>query len=403
MASYAASAEEFHSVSRFRSPVQETSPKLSAELESLPDYDSLESEWLALQGASDHSFFQSWGWIGCWLRLLPKDAKTHLLRVRIGGETAGLAILVERREWRRGFVLSRRLYLHETGRPEIDELTIEHNGVLARRDCAALVQGIALARLVEAVASGRFDEVILSGVGSGDRKTAHAIRHPDVRLLSWKCEPSYVVDLDRLRNGGGDGFEGLASSTRKSIRRAVRRAEQYGPLRVEEARSFQDAAGFLDALIALHQARWTKAGERGAFYSPWLRRFHSALIRSRLSEGEIQLLRVSMGNEPLGYLYHFQYRNRLYCYQWGLVRDEERRISHGLVCEALSLKHNLERPIRIYDLLHGDTEHKRRLGTHCEERFWLVLQRRRLDFRIENKLREVRRKFLRRTAAEGAA
>ena len=383
-------------VSEAATPGSEAVPDLFAELVPLPDYDSLAAEWSALQDASEHSFFQSWGWIGCWLRLLPQGTRALLLRVRIGGETVGLAVLLERRVWRRGLVHSRSLYLHETGRPEIDELTIEHNGVLVRRDCAGLAQAVALARLVEEVAAGRFDEIILSGVGPDYRQAAEGIRTPKAHLLVWKCEPSHVVELDRLRSGGPDGLGALAPSTRKGIRRALRRAEEYGPLKVEEARSVEEALTYLDALIELHQARWTGAGERGAFYSPWLRRFHAALVASRLPEGEIQLLRVSAGESVLGYLYHFQYRQRLYCYQWGLVRDEDRRISAGLVCEALSLKHNLEQPVRIYDLLHGDTEHKRRFGTHCEARFWLVLQRRRLDFGIENWMREVRRKLLRR-------
>jgi hypothetical protein len=37
------------------------------------DLDRLGQGWRTLEARSDASFFQSWGWIGCWLRHLPPD------------------------------------------------------------------------------------------------------------------------------------------------------------------------------------------------------------------------------------------------------------------------------------------------------------------------------------------
>jgi CelD/BcsL family acetyltransferase involved in cellulose biosynthesis len=383
--------------------------EVSAELVPLPPLPQVEAQWRALQEASDHSFFQSWGWIGCWLGLLPDDVKPLLLRVRRGREVVGLGIVGERTIRRYRLIRSRVARLNETGRPEIDKLAIEHNGVLVRRDCAEEARAAALSCLAAELRAGRWDEVVLAGVDPAYRAAAARVCGRGLDLLTLRDAPSYLVEIGDIRRAGGTIPDALRAGLRKEVRRALRAAAQIGPLRVVEARTAEEAQAFLAALIPLHEARWSEAGELGAFFSPWLRRFHPALIESRFAAGEIQLLRVSVGGTPIGYLYHFRHGRRLYGYQWGLALDDRRAIKPGLLCDTLSLRHNLDQAVDVFDFLHGESEYKRRFATGHDRRLWLAMQRRRLDFRLENALRDAWRRYRRRrlkpaaTAAPGEA
>ena len=99
--------------------------------EALPPLAELEREWRALEAVARPSFFISWAWIGSLLDAIPAASRPVLLRGHAQGETAALALVgraVTRRRYR--LIRSRGLYLNETGDPQYDAMTIEHNGIL---------------------------------------------------------------------------------------------------------------------------------------------------------------------------------------------------------------------------------------------------------------------------------
>lgn len=257
---------------------------LELALEPLDDRSGLERDWLDLQARSDHSFFQSWGWIGCWLRLLPTELRPQVLRARRQGATVGLGILVEQRIHRRGLIRSRAIHLHETGRYPFDKLGIDHNGILAERGLDDAVRAEGLRLLADGVAEGRWDEVFLPGVAREYEVTA---RVPGTDLLVWKREPSYHVDLARAARDAGGYLACLSRDRRNRIRRCLRLYRDDGPLEVLPAQTACEAHRFLDALIALHDARWAARGDPGAFARPFLDHFHHELIDIRFDAGEI--------------------------------------------------------------------------------------------------------------------
>ena len=127
----------------------------------LPDTVVLAGEWQALERRAEPSFFLSWAWIGCWLRHLPPSPTPLLLRATPRGRTVALGIVVPRTV-RHGIIRSRGLHVHETGRPDLDVLTIEYNGLLLDRRATAEVEGRCFAALLHVPG---VDEVHLSGVG----------------------------------------------------------------------------------------------------------------------------------------------------------------------------------------------------------------------------------------------
>jgi CelD/BcsL family acetyltransferase involved in cellulose biosynthesis len=329
------------------------SEEIRVSLDPLTDPAALEGDWLELQPRSDHSFFQSWTWIGCWLRMLPASIRPLVLRAFRGGTIVGLGVFVPHRTIRHGFVVSNGLYLQETGRAEFDQLTTEHNGLLADREGANAI----LAKSVDTlIRLDQFDEVHFSGVPSSYldfcTKTSS---HLEVK----KSLPLHTVDLARAADGGYERL--LSSNTRQQIRRAMRLYEGGCPpacLSYCVAQDEDQALAFLDDLQRLHQAYWTARGKPGAFANPFFSAFHRRLVREALSGKEIELARISSAKGVLGYLYQFRKNGHVYSYQSGFDYEQDNRLKPGLVSHRLAIEHSLSAGDAVYDFLAGDDRYK---------------------------------------------
>ena len=358
-----------------------TTTDLLIRVEPVADVVALGREWRDLEARSDPSFFQSWGWIGCWLRLLPPPMAPRLLRATASGRTVALGILVAATTVRHGFVISRGLNLNETGQRELDGLTIEYNGLLVDRDAGPDAEARCVVWLV---GHGGADEIHLSAI----RPSLHdAIGRRGLRCLIRDRKPVYAIDLVRLRATPGGLLARLGAGTRYRLRRSQRRYEALGRLVITAADRVDDALRVLADLEILHQRHWQARGQPGAFASRTFGRFHRALIEDRLAAGEIQLLRITAGDALIGCLYNFRHAGRIYCYQSGFDYRRDPALKPGLVCHALAICWNVERGEQAYDLLAGDNQFKRSFAETSGELLWLSVQRDRLVFRVEDWLR----------------
>ncbi|MEX8495598.1 hypothetical protein, partial [Sphaerotilus sp.] len=97
----------------------------------LPERSRLQADWLALESRSRASFFTSWAWVGVWLDTLPPTVQPRLLQARQGAQVVGLALVVDGPVRQRfGLRFCSTAFLHATGQPEFDILTVEHNDFL---------------------------------------------------------------------------------------------------------------------------------------------------------------------------------------------------------------------------------------------------------------------------------
>lgn len=354
------------------------SDEIRVSLDPLTDPVALKRDWLGLQPRSDHSFFQSWTWIGCWLQMLPSSIRPLVLRATCGGTVVGLGVFIQHRTIRHGFVASTALHLHETGRADFDQLTIEHNGLLVDR---AIANDIIASSVAYLVGLHHFDELHFPGVtGHYLDICAKASSHLEVK----KTLPLHTVDLVKAAD---EGYERLLSNnTRQQIRRAMR---LYGgaSLSYSVARNEEQALAFLADLQRLHQASWTARGKPGAFANSVFAAFHTRLVREAFARGEIEIAKVSSERGLLGYLYNFSKNGHVYSYQSGFDYEDDNRLKPGLVSHRLAIDHRLAAGDAVYDFLAGDDRYKRSLGTHCGRLYWLTLQERRLSFSLERRLR----------------
>lgn len=349
----------------------------------------LEHKWRQLEQRSSCSFFQSWTWIGTWLSCLPGSVKLYLLEVVDTDRVIGLAVFGSRTLVRHGFVRSRALLLHETGSKEIDRMTIEYNSILAEtgREREVVIAGVNCFRAADIT----WDELMVSGVEARAFEEWHAaIRSTNWRLVLRQESNCYFVDLDAVRNRGGDYLALLSSNTRQQVRRSIKAFEKVGSLSMSVASSAQTAVEYLHGLQALHDAHWKSRGKDGAFPSEFTRNFHERLVRDAVVRAEVQMLRVTAGDEIVGYLYNFVRDGHVYFYQSGFKYTEDPKFKPGLVCHYLAVMHNLETGNRIYDFLAGQQRYKQSFAVGDMKMYWFALQKPGLVFAVERLLKRVK-------------
>ena len=361
---------------------------LEATLEPLDDIAVLEGQWRALESVARCSFFQTWNWIGSLLQSAENLVAPRVLRVRAGSTLKGLALMWPQRVWRHGFVHARQLHLNESGRPEIDRITLEHNGILAAAGDEAAVVGAVVRHLAS---RHDWDECYLSGLDDDlARRAWEEAAGGSLWYRSRWTKTYHLIDLTRVRDTGGDYTATLSANTRYQARRALKLQAAAGPLACARARTLAQALAWFDDLARLHRAHWTERGEPGAFSSDFTLRFHRAVIGRGWPRGAVQLLRVSACDETVGYVYNFEHQGIASNYQSGHVAAPTNKVKPGLVVHCLAVQDSAERGLSTYDLLMGGDHFKPSLSHTQGSMTWAALQQRRPTLALEHLLRELR-------------
>jgi CelD/BcsL family acetyltransferase involved in cellulose biosynthesis len=331
-----------------------------------------EAIWRDLERTARPTYFLTWGWIENWLAMLPREEAPQLAVIREGAAVTGAFFLGRRTLLRHGVLPSRAVYLNATGVPSRDELCIEHNGILGL--------GCSLEKLIDVLPED-WDELFLPGVDQGSFGSLELPRGYKVRVTG--TVPSPYVDLAQVR-ASRDYLKLISSNTRSQIRRSFRKV---GTCKLEVAATLEDALAIYEEMVELHTASWRARNEPGVFADPWFKQFHRRLIEQRFAHGEIQLARLRNGEQTIGCLYNLVANGRVLFYQSGLATYEDAAIKPGLMCHAAAIEHCAAAGHEIYDLLGGSARYKESLSTGKTELAWVCVQRARLRFALEDRVR----------------
>jgi CelD/BcsL family acetyltransferase involved in cellulose biosynthesis len=318
-----------------------------------PDVSKLGREWRALeQRLPGPGFFAGWSWVGC--LAAQRFADPVLLRAEEAGVCVGLALFNRHRG---------RLCLNESGEAALDAPFIEHNTPLASpRVAAALLRAAWGVRGVRRLVLNGADPALVAAAGG----------------IAWRRQERIApfVDLEAVRQAGGDPLALCSANARQQIRRSDRVYAGLGPLFLDVAGSVPEALGFFDELEALHTASWRARGQPGAFATPFLQAFHRALITEALPRGEVELLRLRAGDRVVGLLYNFRRHGRVHAYQSGF--DHAGAGKHGkpgLTLHAMAIARAARAGDAVYDFLAGADRYKRSLATGEAPLLWAELVR----------------------------
>jgi len=349
----------------------------------LDDLALLEQEWRELEARAEIDFYMSWGWIGILLR--QSGLKPLILRATDNGKLVALGFLCANRETRHRWLSLRKLYLNETGDPEIDILCIEHNGFLCDRAYGAELPTRCIDHVLSSEEAkrllGPWDEWRFTGIDENYLKLLEAT---GLRVRLHAAKQSGAIDLNALRDNKKDYLGTLSSNTRYQIRRALKLYGERGPVILTAAKTPDEFARYFDGLRNLHQKYWIARGDRGAFGYKFLNDFHEEIALTRGPLGEVEILRIAAGDFEIGYLYNFTWRGLVGAYLSGFAYEDDSKLKPGLVSHYLAIEHHLKGNASVYDLLAGDMQYKRSLAMTTPPMYWADLQQPRLRLRLED-------------------
>jgi CelD/BcsL family acetyltransferase involved in cellulose biosynthesis/glycosyltransferase involved in cell wall biosynthesis len=138
---------------------------------------------------------------------------------------------------------------------------------------------------------------------------------------------------------------------------------RYGQRRLRRAGATITTAGpsdldaHLEALFALHGARWSARGEAGVLAAPALRRFHAESARGMLALGLLRLHVLWVDRRPVAAFHGFVDRGRAYYYLGGFD-PAHRAASPGAVLIAHAIQAARSEGAQELDFLRGGEAYK---------------------------------------------
>jgi len=357
----------------FKNPPRETARALYCELVPVTNESDIRDLWITLEQKCSPIFYLSWAWVGRWLNVF--TVRGTLAIVREADEVIALGIFVRKKQKRRrGIIRSNQLLLHTTG-DGCDAITIEHNGLLCEPNQHSRAWHCILQTLEK---DNNWDELIID---SASELTVQALND---KVAETVPTPSFNIDL-RAINDMESYLDCLSKNTRSQIRRSIRAYNKRGELKVERPINSKQALQFFADMAEHHIERWTDRGN-SVFENKHFIDFHTDMLRNCYERDTVEILRISAGDTPIGWVYNFIQNKRAYFYLGAKVYDEDNRFKPGLVSHALVAMHYLDRGLEVYDLLAGDARYKKSLATQGASISNLIIQRNRTQFRIENSL-----------------
>jgi CelD/BcsL family acetyltransferase involved in cellulose biosynthesis len=340
--------------------------------------------WRDLEARADTTLFLSWSWIGAWIAELG-----HCPPVLFGEASGALVLLglvVPQRRWEAGVIRVNGLRLHTTGERGKDCIAIEYNGFLVDRAWVGRIEAEAVGWLLRRATVGgrRRDELHVMGMLECDRAK---FVPPGYLVQQPYRKPSWRIDLDAVRASGRSYLDTLSANTRQQIRRSMRLYQEAGPLSATRAVDVPTALCWLDGLKELHQRQWQARGEPGGFAFPFFERFQRRLVADCIPRGEVELLRVTRGEQAIGYVYNLVLRGHVGAFVTGFLYEDDKRLKPGLVCHTLAIERHLREGALVYDFLAGEHRYKSNLGAPGPDFVYLLIQRPTTVTRAEQLLR----------------
>ncbi|MBK1885930.1 GNAT family N-acetyltransferase [Marinobacter sp. DY40_1A1] len=349
---------------------------------------TLRSDWLDLEHRAQPTVFLSWQWLGHWLQVYKPDAL--VLRVMEGERLVGLGLVVESEERRHGLLKSRCLRLHQTGHKLLDQIWIEYNGFLAERGKEDAVAKASLEHLCRTMPE--WDEFILGAIDA-DEADHYAKITGLYKHLRWEA-PCFGVDLDSLRQSGGNYLDTLSRNTRHQINRAHRLYSERGEVSLVRPGSVEEALAVFDAIGPRHLERWGNGPDQSGFANPDFVRFHRELIREQWAEGGVDLISVMAGDEEIAFFYNLLHNKVVYFYLGGMAVETDNRLKPGLVGHALCIEDYRNQGFDYYDFMGGDERYKSNLGHFHRNLVQIALQRPRFKLKLEDVARRARNRWI---------
>lgn len=273
----------------------------------------------------------------------------------------GLAPLLLRRWWYRPGIPFRRLEALGTGERPHEAIHPDYVNIVVERGAEQEVVRSFVEALVGG-AVGDWDELILPQMDG---------ESPLLPLLTAAFrERCFVCDTQTTASASyiplpaswEEYLQQLSSSRRYFVRQSLRRFEQWAGKDscVHVVSDRNDLQKGKHILTRLHQHRWGE--ETGKFGSPLFAAFHDRVLVSLFEAGALELLWLTVRDEPIASVYNIIWNNKVYFYQSGRKPDVPSGQRPGIVLHAHAIRRAIEGGRREYDFLGGGEHYKKQMA-----------------------------------------
>ena len=185
---------------------------------------------------------------------------------------------------------------------------------------------------------------------------------PGFRAASLPGDPCPVLALPGSVEALG---EVVPTRQLSNLRKFRRKAETLGALVLDRADE-TTWSGSLDALFALHRARWEATGQPGVLAGPndpnnRLFAFHREVAAGFLARGALVLHTLRLAGRTLAAVYGFREKETVYCYLQGFDPEFE-KLSPGVMVLGGVIEEAVREGARAIDFLRGRETYKYRWG-----------------------------------------
>ena len=156
----------------------------------------------------------------------------------------------------------------------------------------------------------------------------------------------------------------LGRNRRYTLQRKTKCLQRAGQMGYSHATSPAECDAAFEALVTLHQQRWSTRSNKGVFADTRFLQFHKEFVQVVAERGRISLDLLLLDGRPIAAIYGFVYQGVYYFYLPGFDPAVIPQASPGL----LLLYHRIEQAIRngahTVDLLQGGQAYKLECSTH---------------------------------------
>lgn len=338
--------------------------------------DYISSIWRKIEAESqNHSIFQSWDWISCWLEISKKNVQPIIFKSN--GKAVGICFIGFGQSFDLRIFSFKTVFPFQTGNPAIDELCTEYNAILSLPEYIETVHLKLIDFLIKHKRLKKYQRILLNNISEKNiefyQKSA---LDNDLNLKIFKTTPSAQINLEHLRQNNLPYDYHFSKSLKKDIRRSEKLyTEKYGSLTIERPDNATQAHNWFQELGKLHKKKF-EAQKGSSFWDyPEIVRMQRAFLNRKFSSGVVEIVRLCAGTTPIGYLYNFVYRNVIYFYLSGFRFEDDNRLKPGLLSHNYLIQQHYNNDINIYDFMAGDQKYKYRMAQEGETQYHLYLDK----------------------------
>lgn len=158
----------------------------------------------------------------------------------------------------------------------------------------------------------------------------------------------------------------LGSKSRKNVRYLRRKIVRENPeIQFETLQTLDEFDMVFDALVSLHQARWKRRGQPGAFASQKFINFHRKYARSAYQKNTLRLYFVRCNDEIIAVQYCYRVGKSIFYYLSGF--DEGwGEYSIGTLLLVYAIEQAIGERAQTFDFLQGDVTYKMHWATDIQ-------------------------------------